>query len=182
MREHHRKQKLASNFIWGGIGAIVLLGIGFFVWQNMRPGVGAAVPEMPATHVALDTDPGTYNSNPPTSGKHYPQTITAGFYDTNNYTFPAGYLLHNLEHGYVVIWYNCDKLSESACSDLKTQIKSVMDELGNNKLIAYPWPSLEVPVAMTTWGRVQKFQTFDADQIKAFYRANLNRAPEPDAP
>jgi hypothetical protein len=49
-------------------------------------------------------------------------------------------------------------------------------------VIAYPWPSLEVPVVATSWGRLQKFATFDVDQAKGFYSANLNHAPEPDAP
>ena len=57
-----------------------------------------------------------------------------------------------------------------------------MDDLGGTKLIAYPWPSLDVPLVMTSWGRLQRLETFDSEQTKAFYRANLNRAPEPDAP
>jgi hypothetical protein len=35
---------------------------------------------------------------------------------------------------------------------------------------------------MTSWGRLQRFEAFDAEQAKAFYRANLNQAPEPNAP
>jgi len=57
-----------------------------------------------------------------------------------------------------------------------------MDDLDGPKLIAYPWPSLDVPVVKTSLGRLQKFETFDSEQAKAFHRANLNRAPEPDAP
>ena len=46
-----------------------------------------------------------YNSNPPTSGKHYEDWIRSGVYsepkeDRN--------LVHSLEHGYVIISYNCD--------------------------------------------------------------------------
>jgi hypothetical protein len=36
-------------------------------------------------------------------------------------------------------------------------------------------------VAATSWELLQKFDTFEAEQAKAFYRANLNRAPEPNA-
>lgn len=133
-------------------------------------------------HLDLDTDPGQYNSDPPTSGLHYASEAEAGFYDENIYAYPAGYLVHNLEHGYVIFWYNCDLLDEAGCSDLKSQIRSVMDDLGGVKLIAYPWNSIDAPVTMTSWGRVQKFETFDTEQAKAFYRANLNKAPEPNAP
>lgn len=183
-RERQRRQKLRTTLIWAGAGLAVLAILGIIIWQGVRPAAGESVPVMAnsSTHIERDSDPGEYNSDPPTSGPHYGEEADAGFYDTNIYTYPAGYLVHNLEHGYVIFWYNCDNLSESACEDLKTQIKSVMDDLGRTKLIAYPWPSLDVPVAMTSWGRLQKFETFDPAMAKAFYRANLNRAPEPLAP
>ena len=137
---------------------------------------------MTSTHIAVDSDPGEYNSDPPTSGPHYPNEAQVGFYDTNSYQYPAGYLIHNLEHGYIIFWYNCGLLDEAACTDLKSQIKSVMDEVNNVKVIAYPWDSLDVPVAMTSWGRLQKMETFDAVQARTFYTTNLNKSPEPNAP
>jgi hypothetical protein len=183
MRDKNQRQKLISNLISGGIGVAVLAVIGFFVWQGVRPAAGESFPIMTSSpHIATNTDPGQFNSDPPTSGLHYPEEADTGFYDENIYTYPAGYLVHNLEHGYIFFWYNCDLLDESACSELKSQIRSVMDELGGTKLIAYPWPSLDVPVVMTSWGRLQRFETFDAEQAKAFYRANLNKAPEPTPP
>ena len=133
-------------------------------------------------HIDVDSDPGQYNSDPPTSGPHYPEEAEAGFFDKNIYKFPAGYLIHNLEHGYVIFWYNCDLLDEAGCAELKSQIRAVMDDLGGMKMIAYPWPSIDVPLVMTSWGQLQKFEAFDAEAAKAFYRANLNRAPEPNAP
>ena len=183
IQERNRKQKMTANLIWGGIGVAVITILGIILWQGVKPAAGQSFPIMASSpHIATDIDPGQYNSDPPTSGLHYAETARIGFYDNNNYKFPAGYLVHNLEHGYVIIWYNCDLLDEAACTDLKAQIKSVMDELGGTKLIAYPWPSLDVPVVMTSWGRMEKFENFDADKAKAFYRANLNKSPEPDAP
>jgi hypothetical protein len=182
MRVQRRRQKIISNLIWGGAGVAVLAVIGFLVWHGIRPSAGESMPIMTTSHIPTDSDPGQYNSDPPTSGLHYVEEASAGFYDSNSYKYPGGYLVHNLEHGYVIFWYNCNKLSESACTDLKTQIKSVMDSFNGTKLIAYPWPSLDVPLAMTSWGRLEKFEIFNADKAKAFYRANTNRAPEPNAP
>lgn len=182
VRALQRQRRVKSALIWGGAGLIVLVLIGILIARNVRPSAGEAVPLMPATHVPLDSDPGAYNTDPPTSGPHYAAEAEAGFYESNIYRYPAGYLVHNLEHGYVIIWYNCAQLSESTCAELKAQIRAVMDELGGIKLIAYPWPSLDVPVALTSWGRLQKLEHFDPKQVKAFYRANLNRAPEPNAP
>jgi len=182
-RKKQQRQELTSKLIWGGIAIAVATIIGLIIWQGIKPAAGEAIPEMvEIPHIPLDTDPGQYNSDPPTSGPHYAQEAEAGFFDTNIYTYPAGYLVHNLEHGYVIFWYNCDLLEESACSELKSQVRSVMDDLGGTKMIAYPWSSIDVPLVMTSWERLQRFETFDAEKAKAFYKANLNRAPEPNAP
>jgi len=181
MRSRQRQLQMRSSLIWGGLGLGVLIIIGLMVWQGLRPRTGEELSIMTSTHIAVNSDPGEYNSDPPTSGPHYPNEVQAGFYDTNSYQYPAGYLVHNLEHGYIIFWYNCSLLEEAACTDLKSQIKSVMDEFNNVKVIAYPWDSLDVPVAMTSWGRLQKMETFNAAQARAFYRSNLNRSPEPGA-
>ena len=182
-REQNRRRKLTTNLLWGVVGLAALVVVVFAVWQAAKPSSGESFPIMVSSpHIPTDTDPGTYNSDPPTSGLHYADEADAGFYDENIYKYPAGYLVHNLEHGYIIFWYNCESLSESACSDMKGQIKTVMDDLGGTKLIAYPWPSIDVPVVATSWGRMSKFESFNADQAKAFYRANLNKAPEPNAP
>lgn len=137
---------------------------------------------MQSPHIPTDSDPGEYNSNPPTSGPHYAGELDAGFYESNQHQYPAGYLVHNLEHGYIIFWYDCTKLDEGACTDLKIKLKSAVDEFKNIKVIAYPWHSLDVPVVMTSWGRMQKMASFDPAQARAFYNANLNHSPEPDAP
>ena len=53
-------------------------------------------------HVAQDT-PITYNTDPPTSGTHYPGATEGGFYDS---PIPAGNLVHTMEHGGIIIYYN----------------------------------------------------------------------------
>ena len=75
---------------------------------NSLPPVGIAIDEMPHTHV-LPPAPVTYDHNPPTSGCHYnlgygTAPITAGAYDQ---VIQPEYWVHNLEHGYVVVLYNC---------------------------------------------------------------------------
>jgi hypothetical protein len=57
-----------------------------------------------------------------------------------------------------------------------------MDDFNSFKLIAFPWPSQDVPVAMTSWGRLQRFESFDPQLATAFIEANRNKAPEPNAP
>ena len=80
----------------------------------------------------------------------------------------------------MIFWYNCDLLSESACADLKAQIKDVMAGADNFKVIAFPWPSLDVPVVMTSWGRLMKMESFDSQKATAFVETFRGKAPEPE--
>lgn len=52
-----------------------------------------------------------YISNPPTFGPHYPSWITKGFYTEPR---PDGNLVHSQEHGYVIIWYDCEQKLQSS--------------------------------------------------------------------
>src|SRR5262245_21191422 len=44
-----------------------------------------------------------YGTDPPTSGNHYPEPQDGGFFD---HEIAAGYLVHSMEHGGVIIYYN----------------------------------------------------------------------------
>jgi hypothetical protein len=137
-----------------------------------------------ADHVAEGSDPGPYYSNPPAGGKHYANDWEAGFYtgDEPNVqvTYPEGYLVHNLEHGYIIFWYNC-ALSEN-CEVLKSQIQSVMDEFGGVKLIAFPWADMDTPLTLVSWGRILPIETIDQNIMRQFVQTNRNKAPEPNMP
>lgn len=191
IHDRRRKEGQRRMLIFGGLGALALALIGFFIWQvvGQRPsgevGEVIAVPPEYVNHIAIGTIPGPYPSDPPAGGVHYPQTFDAKFYEETDLAslpeHPEGYLVHNLEHGYVIFWYNCDKLSQSDCDTLKSQIRQVMADFNGVKLIAFPWKTLDVPLVMTSWGRLQRFETFDKDLASRFIRSNLNHSPEPNA-
>jgi len=190
IRERQRRQKLKTNLTWGVLGLVAVAIVGFFVfqaaWQPAPIGEQVEIPANYIDHVDEGTDPGPFPSDPPAGGSHYASEFDAGFYEENSsqaqLPYPEGYIGHNLEHGYVVFWYNCDALNGSNCETLKSEIRSVMDDFGGVKLIAFPWPSLDVPVAMTSWGRLQRFTSFDPQLAVDFVKGNLNKAPEPNAP
>ncbi len=186
-RIRQQRQKWINFAIGGGIIVLVLGVLGIIIWQGVKLPVGETV-SIPAgynAHVEIGTAL-TYPSNPPAGGLHYAQDLESGFYDEAilpNYPGEAvGYLVHSLEHGYVIFWYNCAKLDESACNNLKSQIKAVMQAKNNVKLIAFPWESLDGTLAMTSWGQLQRFKQFDPQLATAFIEGNLNRAPEGNVP
>lgn len=187
VRERQRKERIRNYLIWGGIAAVVLAIIGYFVWANVRPQSGEAVAVMPSTgHVPEGTDPGPYNTDPPTSGEHYPRSLPAGFYTQADAEelgeHPEGFIVHSLEHGYVVFWYNCEAPGVSDCDQLMEQIQDVMNDFDNFKVIGFPWASIDVPVVMTNWGHILEMESFNRASAAQFVERNRFRAPEPNAP
>jgi hypothetical protein len=114
---------------------------------------------------------------------HFETSYKAGFFNEDDVAgladYPEGYLVHSLEHGYVIFWYNC-QVAGVDCPALKQAIQQVMDDHGGTKLIAFPWPDMEVPLAMTSWGRLLKFDIPDPDLMAQFVQRNRYQAPEPD--
>ncbi len=186
LKKRRQREQMRSRIIWTAAIAFVTVTVGALVWPSLRPVVGEAVAIMAdSSHVTTGEDPGPFNSDPPTSGTHYAESLQAGMYDeaaAEAYDpYPAGYLVHNLEHGYVIFWYNCAFLEDAGCEVLKGQLQDVIDE-AEYKVIAFPWASIDVPVVATSWGRMQAFENFDPGAASQFVKRNRNHAPEPQAP
>jgi hypothetical protein len=185
-RMRQKRQKWVTYGIGAGVALIVLGILGTLVWQSAKPQAGevVSIPVGYQTHVEVGTTL-TYPSDPPAGGLHYAEEFPNGFFDESSLPSRpgelAGYLVHNLEHGYVIFWYNCAKLDEGGCSSLKSQIKAVMDSKNNFKLIAVPWKSADAPLVMTSWGRLKRFDQFNEQSARTFIDSNLNHSPEPDA-
>jgi hypothetical protein len=80
----------------------------FAVWMYKsldKPQPGQEVADLGREHTD-DIAGLEYNSMPPTSGTHFPIWAKGGVYDR---IISDGYLIHSLEHGYVIISYNCMK-------------------------------------------------------------------------
>jgi hypothetical protein len=203
LKEQRRRKGMITNILWGSSLLILFSVVGYVMWSSAttppKPpatGTPAQATLLPAAsmvgqavavdpdrgHIDDNTDPGAYTTNPPTSGHHYATWKQAGFYEANTDPYPQGYLVHNLEHGYIIFWYNCTILSETECTELKAQIRTVMDGAGNFKVIAYPWDQIDVPLVMTSWGYTLSMETFNAEQATIFIEQHRNRAPEPEAP
>jgi hypothetical protein len=152
--------------------------------------VGQAVDEMPHTHIAPPAKV-QYDHNPPTSGCHYslggnnPAPIQPGVYDQE---IDAEYWVHNLEHGYVVVLYNCPTGCADVIQQLVTWRKSLPPDPGAAsqqaglikyaKAVVLPWHSMPVKFAAVSWDYYQGWNTFDLNAIKAFYDNHVGHSPE----
>lgn len=119
-----------------GIGIAIVGALGWIGWTVTRPVPGMKREDQGREHVAVDAVAKfAYNSNPPTSGPHLPTWVRGGVFDKPQ---SEGELIHSLEHGYVIISYNCNVHLKTQNSKVKTQsYKSKLRTLMNQTVFAH---------------------------------------------
>lgn len=151
---------------------LLALGVWWFWRESTKTLPGVSVADMGREHVS-DISGITYNSNPPTSGPHYEEWTRAGVYEEE---LPDGNLIHSLEHGYVIISYNCPEGPH--CDELIKKLPELANKKRLWKLIVVPRPRLDSQIALTAWGRIDKFNEYDEARIVAFIDAFRDKGPE----
>jgi hypothetical protein len=182
-----RKQRLGaraierrqwSQWIWIGAAVIgILLLIGVVAWSIQKanqPVPGEVMPSQGQQHIAPGQSHPPYNSDPPTSGWHYDEPAEAGFYET---ALPDEQLVHNLEHGHVIISYDCSKVTDD-CEDVKAELRRVVDRFQRWKIVAVARENADAGIALTAWGRIDKINSYDEDRVVAFVKRWRDRGPE----
>jgi uncharacterized protein DUF3105 len=136
-------------------------------------------PEASRDHIPPNQQPDDWNSNPPTSGDHLEAPLAPGVYDGEQDTRA---LVHNLEHGYVVIFY------KGIPADQQEQLRDFVEERDGAKLVLAPYAGLEQNgVALTAWRNLEVLQRVNLDVVQAFVNdfmvpdAPRSSAPEPNA-
>jgi hypothetical protein len=146
--------------------------------QNIPPGEQRHVEELPKGF--------KYNTDPPTSGVHHPNTIIWGIYDA-----PIAQIrsVHNLEHGGVVIQYG-NRLSGDVAGRLSEFYRD-----DPNGLVVAPRPALGNRISLAAWtfdqdrlveaggyegeGRLALCPNFDEGALRKFVDEYRGRGPEP---
>ena len=133
-------------------------------------------PDEGAYHIAC-TSPAVYNTDPPSSGNHYP--IWAA-YQTYTSPVPWGNLVHCLEHGAMVIVYNCP----AGCPDEVARAQAWIDALapdpvcGSQRVVLAPDPTLGVRWAASAWTWTLRSDCFDEEAFSQFYADHYGRCCE----
>lgn len=129
---------------------------------------GQAVPLMGRDHVPEGTDV-DYNSNPPTSGPHWPQPVEWGVYSE---PLPDEQVVHNLEHGGIWITYTgVDDGTRARLEELAARYPQAV--------VLSPRPENDSPIVLASWGRLEKLEAFEEQRIVNFITSNINQSPEP---
>ncbi|MGQ0632322.1 MAG: DUF3105 domain-containing protein [Sporichthyaceae bacterium] len=105
---------------------------------------------------------GDYKFIPPSSGKHYenPVSFQARPFFTDKDAQPVENLVHNMEHGYTILWYDAT-LPKSELSEIEDMSLRLRDDAAFQLFIATPWDTAygEFPdgmrVALTHWSGPQ---------------------------
>jgi hypothetical protein len=153
--------------------------------------LGQAQPDMGNVHIAVGSSQ-RYTYCPPASGPHYfnpgvDGPIPAKYYGPDDGTKPEGWI-HNLEHGAVVILYNCKM---GACDDATQAALQTIPQnfpaspvCGVKAGVLAPviarFDDMPAKFAVLVWDRLLYLDTLDTAKILEFYKTEGELTnPEP---
>jgi hypothetical protein len=201
-RRLQEKKRRQRTLLWSGVAVLSLLALLALIYFEGRgspqaenkPVDAAALtagrqaagsqgvksfPEAGRDHIAANEQPDNWNSNPPTSGDHLASPLPPGVYD--NEQDPRA-LVHNLEHGYVVIFY------KNLPQDQLDQLRRFAEERDGSKLVLAPYSGLpQDGIALAAWRNLETMPRYNQDVVQAFVNdymvpiATKSVAPEPNA-
>jgi hypothetical protein len=161
--------------------ALVIVVVALLVSGSDSKFAGTIQPDEGRNHVTVGQVP-TYKSVPATSGPHWSSADPACPMNWGVYTSAVlePCVLHNLEHGGIVIWYQsglpADQVARLA-DFVNAQLQGAQF-----KYILSPWTGKDFghPVAVTAWRYLLYLDTADTDAVRGFANQHYGKAPEPN--
>jgi hypothetical protein len=152
-------------------GAVLAQGFDALIEEGQpRLGDVETQPSLGNDHVSAGTQV-AQDQDFPLSGPHASKPMVSGFYTEPQ---PKGELLHALEHGQVVVYY--DEPGFKGLSMLKRWSKDRANDWTG--LIAVPHEGLGDGLVLTAWRRRLDLPAFDEAALAAFIDAYSGRGPE----
>lgn len=176
-RKRARIDRTMKMLAWYGLAIILVLlaGYGIYLFGNANAPKGedfsVVYDTLGRSHIPDGAPRPEYNSNPPSSGAHYAQTVRGGFYDV---PLRDENVVHNLEHGDVWITYR---------PDIAEEVKNVLKTFAGQYVVVSARAENEHDISLVAWGRVDSFDLQesilpDESRISDFIRRYDNRGPE----
>ena len=148
----------------GGLAVLAAVQIGVNVYREATA-PGQRFASQGNVHVALGTSTPPYNSDPPTSGWHTPDLAAWGTYVE---PVPDQRLVHNMEDGGVILWYEAGTPKENEAH--VAALEEVVDGRFSRFVIA-PREGMPTAYALTAWRRLERFDAIDVAAKQAFLAA-----------
>lgn len=195
LKKAHRRRNLVTTVIAlavaGGVVALVINDRNRAARELEDFGVAAAEAncgdvqeqeEQSRDHIDVGAPHAPYTTNPPTSGPHYNSAglgpVQTGFYEDASEAPPEG-VVHNLEHGQIVIYYNPDA-PDDVIADIELAVKSEP-----SATVATPFTGIEgsANLVLTAWTVAQSCEQVSLEVVNEFRSAYQGVAgPEPLTP
>jgi hypothetical protein len=173
-----RAQRTRQRLIWGGIAFAVVAGLGALGWWLFGPTEGPKVQSFPIqgqTHIGRGQSHPPYNSVPPTSGWHYGDAVAPPGISRD--PIQNEIQVHNLEHGEIMVQYDCP----NGCADMVSKLETIVRGYPK-KVILAPYPGLfeqtQHTLVVSAWGKLVYLDAADEAFIKRFITQNKDKAPE----
>jgi hypothetical protein len=174
----------------GALILLVIAGLASFLLgrgdtaQDALAAAGCTREEFPSqgrNHVNELEEGFEYSSTPATSGPHQPQPLAPAVWGTYDDPVPQEKVVHNLEHGGVIVQYG-PSVPEETVDNLLSWYRD-----DPNGLIVAPLPpelveddpDLESRIALTAWQNLQTCQSFDEEAFESFVDLHRGDGPEP---
>ena len=177
VRQQHKQTKKWA--LWGIIGIAVIGGVwGLILLVSQQEPVelgtdfSRAVAYEGANHIQ-ESENARHQSNPPTSGQHWPFPLRSKIYDTEK---PDEAVIHSMEHGRVWVSYK-----PSIPEDTKKALEAFIKTQG--QIVLTPRSANDTDIALAAWNRLDTFDlnpdgTFDENRIRSFIQRYRNKGPE----
>ncbi|HLE58180.1 MAG TPA: DUF3105 domain-containing protein [Candidatus Limnocylindria bacterium] len=162
------------------VGLVVLLAVFLFGNSGVSNRVGQPQINDGQAHVAVGAPAGPYSSVPATSGQHWDSPANWGVYTAAGPAIEQQ-VIHNLEHGGIVVWYQADQLDAAGIEALDNWARQQI-ATARFKVILSPWLGQDFghAVAATSWTWLLYLDDADLDQLRAFLDDHYQQdAPEP---
>ena len=176
--ERSRAQPRRRRIPWFGIGAVavVALVVGYLVLQQLQLGApGERIAVSGVGDYRSEGESIRYDSYPPAGGPHWPSPARWGASTAQQ---PDERVVHNLEHGGIVIDYN--NISGDDLAKLNALFTSYpRDKFGEVKIVLQPYDKIAAgTIALTAWGWREILTRYDERAVRAFLDAHMNRCCE----
>lgn len=166
VRRRARRHALVRRaVVWGTAGILVALAVGYYVLSSqarnrlvadaarVAGAAGCSPVETKPDRGRAHSPPFTYDQRPATSGPHAsPLRSDVRVYDA---PVPEENAVHNLEHGYVLIYYRAEG-DRSLPPAVVQALEALAEE--EDKVIVAPYLELEdgTALALAAWNRLQQ--------------------------
>lgn len=167
-----------------GTMALVVLFFGVVLYMKVtapqEPQISAEMSDEGRKHIKQGEAHEPYKSDFPTSGPHYADDSSPTNWGIHEEEQPDEVLIHNMEHGGIVVAYRPDLPAEEI-QKLTSLFSSPYsnDTFKPIKAIVIPRAKNKDPIILGAWRHMLPLESYDENKLITFYQQRLGKSPEP---